>query len=219
MWQRIAMDLSFQQISRRLNIDPSTAFRIYNLFKITGDVQPKLKKGVRRKEARIMDESLELFVIGLIIEKPGLYLSEICESVFQSSGVSISESTICKMFKRYGFTRKKMKSVALQRSAHLRGKFVAQAILYEREMFVWLDETGNDNRDTRRRFGYAIKGQTPYCHRLLVRGRISSIAAISTDGLVAVECHYGTINSDVFYDYHSFHIYTHMMDLVQSLLS
>lgn len=71
-----------------------------------------------------MDDSVELFVIGLIIEKPGLYLSDVCESVFQTSGLSISESTICRMFKRYGFTRKKMKSVALQ---HLRGTFMAQA--------------------------------------------------------------------------------------------
>lgn len=44
VWQRVGMNLTFKQISRRLNIDPSTACRIYNLFKVTGDVQPKLKK-------------------------------------------------------------------------------------------------------------------------------------------------------------------------------
>lgn len=69
-------------------------------------------------------------------------------------------------------------------------------------MSVWLDETGSDNRDTRKKFGYAVRGHTPRCHRLLVRGRrVSAIVAISTDGLVAAEYHYGTINADIFYDY------------------
>lgn len=69
-------------------------------------------------------------------------------------------------------------NVALQRSAQLRGDFMAQVLLYKKELFVWLDETGSDNRS------YAISGQIPLCHRLLVRGqRISAIAAIATDGL------------------------------------
>ena len=202
VWQRIAMNLTFQQISTRLNIDPSTAYRVYNLFKITGDVQPKLQKGVIWPEARKLNNSLELFIVGLIIEQPGSYLSEVCEAVLQISGVSVSEATICRIFKRYGFTRKKMQSVALQRSAQLRGAFMAQAILYRREMFVWVDEMGSDNRNTMRKFGYAIKGQTPQCHRFLVRGkRISVIAAISTGGLVAAEYFHGTVNSDTFYDF------------------
>ena len=107
VWQRIAMNLTFQQISTRLNIDPSTAYRVYNLFKITGDVQPKLQKGVIRPEAQKLNNSLELFIVGLIIEQPGSYLSEVCEAVLQISGVSVSEATICRIFKRYGFTRKK----------------------------------------------------------------------------------------------------------------
>ena len=37
------------------------------------------------------------------------------------------------------------------------------------------------------------------CHRLLVRGqRISAIAAISNDGLVALELSKGTTDSDLF---------------------
>ena len=79
---------------------------------------------------------------------------------------------------------------------------MAQVILYRREMFVWVDETGSDNRNTVRKFGYPIKGQTPQCHRFLVRGkRISVIAAISTGGLVAAEYFHGTVISDTFYDF------------------
>ena len=65
-----------------------------------------------------------------------------------------------------------------------------------------LMKTGCDNRDYMRKYGYAIRGQTPHCRRLLVRGnRISVIAAIACDGLVAMECTTGTISSDNFFDF------------------
>lgn len=54
---------------------------------------------------------------------------------------------------------------------------MAQVLQFPREFFVWLDETGSDNRDQIRKFGYSIRGFTPVCHRFLVRGtRISSVA-------------------------------------------
>ena len=77
--------------------------------------------------------------------------------------------------------------------------FMAQALLYNRKQFVWLDETGCDNCDTMRRYGYAIRGLTPHCHRLLVRG--ARISVIASDGLVAYECTQGTVNSEVFFNF------------------
>ena len=82
-------------------------YRVYHLFKITDDVQPKLRKGVIRLEAGKLNNSLEFFIVGPIIEQPGSYLSEVCEAVLQIIGVSVSEATICRTLKQYGFTRKK----------------------------------------------------------------------------------------------------------------
>ncbi len=78
-----------------------------------------------------------------------------------------------------------------------------KVLLYKKELFVWLDETGCDNRTYIRKYGYyALKGQVPTCNRLLVRGqRISAIAALSTDGLVALELSTNTIQSDFFFDF------------------
>ena len=59
---------------------------------------------------------------------------------------------------------------------------------YRKEMFVFVDETGSDKRDHARKFGYALQGEAPVCHRWLARGqRISAIAAISCDGLLEYE--------------------------------
>ena len=41
------------------------------------------------------------------------------------------------------------------------------------------------------------------CHRLLVRGqRVSAIAAIAIDGLLALNLTTETVNSDIFYDFY-----------------
>ena len=59
---------------------------------------------------------------------------------------------------------------------------------------------GCDNRSFMRKYGYAIRGQVPSCQRLLVRGqRISGIAAIAMDGLVALELTTNTVRT--FFDY------------------
>ena len=55
---------------------------------------------------------------------------------------------------------------------------MADVIQYKKEMFVFVDESGSDNRDGCRKFGYAIRGEAPIYNRRLVRGRrISAIAA------------------------------------------
>ena len=195
------MELSYPQIALRLNIAASTAKNIYQLFELTGDVQPKITSDSRR-ELRKLDDNMELFILGLILENPSMYLSEICARVEEISQVEVSQATVCRILKRHGFTRKKVRQVAKQRSESLRGLFMVQVLLHRRAQFVWLDETGCDNRNCMRKYGYAIRGETPEYHRLLVRGqRISAIAAISVDGLLAVDLFKGTVNSDQFYDF------------------
>ena len=86
-----------------------------------------------------------------------------------------------------------MRQIALQRSSRFRGYFKAQVLLYSKEQFVWLDETGYDKKTFMHTYGYAIRGQTPCCHRLLVTGkRISVVAAMSTEGIIMYECFTGT---------------------------
>ena len=201
MWQRLSLELTFKQIATRLNIAVSTAKNIYSLFEITGDVESKLI-GPRR-ELRKLDDHMELLILGLILDNPSLYLSEVCEKIEELSGILVSQATVCRLLKKYGLTRKKVRQIALQRSDSLRGAFIAQALLYKRELFVWVDETGCDRRNCIRKFGYAFRGATPVCHRILVRGqRISAVAAISTDGLIALDLKSsGSVNSDFFYDF------------------
>ena len=102
-----------------------------------------------------------------------------CKHILDTTGVIVSEATICRLLRRHGFTRKKIRHVALQRSTELRALFMAQALSFPREFFVWVDETGSDARNYMRKFGFSLRGMRAECHRILVRGeRISAVAAI-----------------------------------------
>ena len=64
-------------------------------------------------------------------------------------------------------------------------------------MDSWLklvDKSGCNRRDN---FGYAMRGERPAYHRFLHRGRrVSVIAALCTDGVIAVESIMSTVNGD-----------------------
>ena len=49
--------------------------------------------------------------------------------------------------KRLGFTRKKLKFVALQRSDVLRAEYQAEVLMYNSDKFLFVDETGCDRKN------------------------------------------------------------------------
>ena len=194
VYQRIGMQKSFSRIAASLNIAPSTAHRLYSSF-VANSFQTS-----RRERVRKLDSEKELYVIGMVLSSPGMYLSEMIAEIKTVTGVEVSSSTVCKLLKRYGITRKKIRQVAKQRCYQLRGFFMAQSFLYDYDMLVWIDETDSDKKNGMRKFGYELSGVTPVYHRLLTRGRRVNtiIAAMSSNEILGVECKYGSVNGDVF---------------------
>lgn len=194
------MNLTYAEIAKNLSIAPSTAQRVYKQFEYQGNVDPVARSS--RPELRILDEQAELIVIGLILDSPSLYLDEICRKVHDLTSLVVSPSCICRLFKRYGVTRKNLRRIALQRCDVLRGAFMAQCFLFTRHQFVWIDETGSDARDHMHKCGYAFRGFRPVSRRLLARGeRINAIACLSSSGILAVESIRGTVNGETFFDF------------------
>ena len=142
VWQRLGMELSFREISKRLCIASSTACEIFKRFESTGSVQPTSQPC--RPSMRKLSESDDRLIVALIMESPTLYLHEICKEIQQITGKSISESTVCRVLRKHGFTRKKVRMIASQRCEYLRAMFMAEVLLYRRDQFVWIDESGCD---------------------------------------------------------------------------
>ena len=200
VWQRAGMGLSFRDIATRLQIGLSTAHRMYKKFEETGEVAP-IKPGPR-PDLHKLDEIHELYILGLLVENPGLYLKELCQYIYTATGTTVSGSTVCRVLQKNGLTRKKIVHIAKQRCIEYRGKFMAEILQYPPEWFVFLDETGADHKDHIRKFGYSLIGEPPVYHRFLGRGtRISAIAALSTEGLACYELITGTTNGEKLYDF------------------
>ena len=176
----------------------STACRFYALFEATGDVEPSChqkKKSVLKK----LDERTELYAVGVLLERPTLFVEEVCQELQEALGISVSPPTVCKS---YGITRKKVRQIASQRCDVLRGAFLAQCFMFTADKFVWIDESGSDTRNYIRKFGYSVRGTTPVSHRFFHRGkRTNATAAISSTGLMALTLTHNTVNQDVFYDF------------------
>ena len=166
----------------------------------TGEVEAK--KQPTRECMRILSENDELFIVGLILERPSMYLSELCSEIYKVTGKDVSASTGCGLLARHGLTRKKIQQIAKQRCVEHRASFMARMYSYKHHLLVWVDETGSEHRDYVRQYGYAIRGERAVSHRLLGRGqRVSAIAAISTEGVVTVDLHKGSVDTDVFADF------------------
>jgi len=146
VWQCIGMGLTFRKIAEKLNIACSTAQATYKLFEQTGGVDPRGQPS--RTDVRSLNDTDEIYIVSLVLENPSMYLQEICQEVYNVLGKQVSSPTICRLLGRHGFTRKKIQQVARQRSIVIRAEFMARMQSYNRDLLVWVDETGSDRRNS-----------------------------------------------------------------------
>ncbi len=85
-----------------------------------------------------MTRPVQLTVLMLVLDKPGIYLWEIQYELSWMFGLSISLSSL--------LTRKKMQLVASQRDVSM----------YEDHFPIFIDETGCDRRNALRKYGYGV---------------------------------------------------------------
>jgi len=91
---------------------------------------------------------------------------------------------------------------ATRRDEALRAAFASELTVYKSDMLIFFDETGTDRRDSLRRYAYSWRGKPARAHRLLVRGQhLSSIALMSTNGVLDVQVVTGGVDGDVYYDF------------------
>ena len=76
VWQCIAMELSSRKIALNLNISCSTAQTMFKLFEQTGEVSSRGQPS--RKETRCLSDADEIYIVGLVLENPSMYLQELC---------------------------------------------------------------------------------------------------------------------------------------------
>ena len=110
--QKEVLGLSYKEIGSHLNVDLSTVCRTVHIFHQTGGVCKK--KYPRERALRKLTKPLDLYILHLVLNRPGIYLRELTTNLLDTTSVEVADSTICE-FLQVGFTRQKMKLVAKQR--------------------------------------------------------------------------------------------------------
>ena len=200
IWQRVVLNFKYETIASNLNVDKATVWRIVKLFNQTGHVN---KRAYPRKQCfRKLTEPLELMILHSVLSSPGVYLREIQNELWEITGAEVSASYICGFLHRVGFSRQRIRYVALQRDNRLRSQFISDISIYSQDMLIFLDESGSDKRDSLRKYGYSLRGKPPRCQKFLVRGeRVSLLTFMSSSGVLDCQLVRGSVNGDIFYDF------------------
>lgn len=210
VWQREVLKYKYEVIAANLNVDKSTVWRIVKIFNETGQVDKKVYP--KENCYRILTSPLEFMILHIVLRCPGVYLREIQTEVWEETGATVSTTSICRFLQRVGFSRQRIKHVALQRDEQLRSKFVSDVSLYSADMLIFLDESGSDKRDCLRKYGYSLRGKPPIQHKLLARGeRVSLITFMSTAGILDCQLIHGTVDGEVFYNFLDKVLLPHLM--------
>ena len=196
MWLYHYKEKSIEEIQELLFVSSRTVRRYLALFDETGNVSPVVQQ---HGPTRAMDAFEEMSLIQSLLNKPDMYLEELRQELIQISGTDVSVSTICKTLKHLGFSRKKLRQVALRRSEERRQEFMEEMAYLDADMLVWLDECGSTRRYEVRKYEYSLRGLTPISYKLLVRGqRLSAIPVVTTRGIEDVFITNNSVNGDLF---------------------
>ena len=129
VWLYYYKEKSIEEIEQLLFVCCRSIRRYIAIFDATGDVSPLSS---RHGPPRILDAFEEMTLIQSILNKPDLYLEELKQELIQATGTDVSLSTICGTLKRLGFSRNKLRHVALQRSEERRLEFIEKNACVDR---------------------------------------------------------------------------------------
>ena len=114
VWRREALGFTYDQIAANLCVDRSTAQRTVQLFLNTGSVCKRLYPKEKAFWKLIqLTQLAQLFILGLVVDNPAIYLDEIQRQLKTMLILEVSLSTICRFLHDSGFTWKKLQKVAL----------------------------------------------------------------------------------------------------------
>ena len=211
VYQYEGLKLTYDAITTNLCVDTSTVWRTVQLFRSSGCVSKKQydTSNLPRK----LTDTIQLVLLQLVLERPGIVLHEIQAEIEYITGTTLGLSTICQSLYQNGFTRQRMRLAAIQRDDLLRAEFANEVSMHnDASLFVFLDETETDRRDTLRRYAYSWRGKPALAQKLILRGeRLSSIAIMSTTGVLDCKITTGTVDGDVFYDFVESCVLPHLM--------
>ncbi|PSN07920.1 IS630 family transposase [filamentous cyanobacterium CCT1] len=176
--------ISQRQIAARFRVAQSVVTRLLKQYRETGELSSKPRPG----RPRSLNSDQGQVVKDLVSATPDITLGELCQVLEEQTGVSVSESTMCREMKRLNLSRQK-KSLypsdkASERVQTLRHDYWDEVRDVSVQDLVFIDESGV-NLGLVRLFAWAIQGQRAYGAQPKRGKNVSIVAGLSLAGVVA----------------------------------
>ena len=155
LYERELLDL--EDILDCCGFSRRTWFRIWRLWRETGDVVPE-KKTIQGHVRHLDHEDLD-YLLELIRDNPDYFLDELLYLLATNCFISVHYTTIYRELERLNISRKKLKKIALERNEERRANFVARMAQYDPEELGFIDEMSKDACSIGRRYGRSRKGR------------------------------------------------------------
>ena len=198
LWTYLYRELSIEEISSFFYVSKKTIDRIVQRYFAEGEICGKTQ-GDYGKRNQKLTENEQVLLLQIIFDYPGIYLDEIQQRMASCTGKMLHISNICRLVKKMGLTRQRIRHIVIKRSEEDRASFMNLVEEIPASCFIWIDETGSDRRSCNRSVGYGLRGLTPVSVKLSVGGkRISAITCMSTRGIEDFYLVEGGVNGDVF---------------------
>ncbi|WP_041698387.1 helix-turn-helix domain-containing protein [Thalassoporum mexicanum] len=95
---------SIRELATRFSVSKDSVHQLLQLYRTTGSVEPiPYKAGAKAK----FNEAALAELAKLVAAKNDATLSELCEQMYERTGIRVSEPTMCRTLQRQELTRKK----------------------------------------------------------------------------------------------------------------
>ncbi len=157
----------------------------------------------RKKRSSKFSKEDSVAIEAIIAAEPQLYFEEIQEKLFCRTHTWISPTSLFRICKEIGITRKKLRTPAVERFSPVamtkRLNYLSTVADYPPQQRFFVDETGIDQNTFYRRFGRNIRGIRAEQIRRYVRTiRYTILSCIGANGLIGFSVIEGSANSKDF---------------------
>jgi transposase len=133
---------------------------------------------------------------------PELYLEEMVTFLWNKFKVLVTTYSIARALKNLKWTKKKIRRIAAGRNADLRDFYTHKTARIHSDQFVFIDESGCDERSGQRRTGWSPLGVTPVqVSRFRREKRYQILPAYTQDGIILVRVFQGSTDGAVFEEF------------------
>lgn len=177
-----------------------TFYRVLKLWRETGDVV-KHTHGLRGRPRLLVFDDVQ-FLLRLVRHRPDWFLDELTNLLQENRFISIHFTTILRELARAGYSVKRLKRIATERSEEKRAAFVYHIAEYTREQLGFIDETSKDERTPGRHRGRAKRGRRAMRRQFFVCGhRLSGTGLLTVDGMVTSTVVEGSMTTESFCEF------------------